>query len=284
GVGHVDGLHLSPDAMPHLVESLEPFLEDVAAVFSDSSLCSVCDVGGNFDLDRRGQVAAAALGAVPLHPAAGRALRGIGQELAWKLSVGDFLRDKSKILVVCAGRAGPVRQRTLGDLSHVRSRRQRLIRLYEWTWPRQLHEAVEDMREAGARLIPQAHRHVPKRAMLSTFWTPENDIQKARKAQDQQSLNATQCVRAGWRGGESVVGRLGAGAHARRERQILMERSAHLSSAGHASGGTAAATRGDAGDFEEKSNMRRQVADKGYEEKDGYDDDWLWYHCDWGPR
>ncbi|CAE7947023.1 tatB [Symbiodinium sp. KB8] len=66
GVGHVDGLHLSPDAMPHLVESLEPFLEDVAAVFSDSSLCSVCDVGGNFDLDRRGQAAAAALGAVPL--------------------------------------------------------------------------------------------------------------------------------------------------------------------------------------------------------------------------
>eukprot|EP00439_Symbiodinium_sp_Y106_P009388 s5207_g1.t1 len=29
GVGYVDGLHLSPDAMPHLVEMLEPFLEDV---------------------------------------------------------------------------------------------------------------------------------------------------------------------------------------------------------------------------------------------------------------
>ncbi|CAE7727180.1 unnamed protein product [Symbiodinium microadriaticum] len=27
GVGHADGLHLSPDAMPHLVELLEPFLE-----------------------------------------------------------------------------------------------------------------------------------------------------------------------------------------------------------------------------------------------------------------
>ncbi|CAE7510928.1 tatB, partial [Symbiodinium sp. CCMP2456] len=144
GVGYVDGLHLSPDAMPHLVEMLEPFLEDVqprvsctssspdsvasrgrvAAVFSDSALCSVRDVGDAFDLapasevsrdcagqhgessqhqDRRGQVAAAVLGAVPLHPVAGRGLRGIGQELAWKLSEGEFLPDKSKILVVCSG-------------------------------------------------------------------------------------------------------------------------------------------------------------------------------------
>ncbi|CAE7892577.1 tatB, partial [Symbiodinium necroappetens] len=77
--------------------------------------------------DRRGQVAAAALGAVP-SPAEDC---GIGQELAWQLSVDDFLRDKSKILVVCAG----------NDLDG-----------YEWTLPRQLHEAVEDMRDAGARL------------------------------------------------------------------------------------------------------------------------------------
>ena len=90
-------------------------------MFSDSALCSVRDVGDAFDLapasevsrdctgrrgessqhqDRRGQVAAAVLGAVPLHPVAGRGLWGIGQELAWKLSEGEFLPDKSKILVM----------------------------------------------------------------------------------------------------------------------------------------------------------------------------------------
>ena len=67
-----------------------------------------------------------------------------------------------------------------------------------------------------------------------------SDIQKAREVQDQQSLNATQCARAGWRVGESVVGRLGAGARARWGGQAVMERFAHLSSAGHVSGGTAA--------------------------------------------
>ena len=108
-------------------------------MFSDSALCSVRDVGDAFDLapasevsrdctgrhgessqhqDRRGQVAAAVLGAVPLHPVAGRGLRGIGQELAWKLSEGEFLPHKSKILVVCSGRAGPVwqAQEGLSDL------------------------------------------------------------------------------------------------------------------------------------------------------------------------
>ncbi|OLP94933.1 hypothetical protein AK812_SmicGene22993 [Symbiodinium microadriaticum] len=163
GVGYADGLHLSPDAMPHLVELLEPFLEDVAAVFSDSALCSVRDTGDAFDLapasevsrdrteqhsensqdqDRRGQVAAAVLGAVPLHPVAGRGLRGIGQELAWKLSEGEFLPHKSK-------------QRPVG---------------YEWTWPRQLREAVEGMLEACSEKGLALH-------LLDIV--PENDIQKA---------------------------------------------------------------------------------------------------------
>ncbi|OLP89296.1 Sec-independent protein translocase protein TatB [Symbiodinium microadriaticum] len=170
GVGYADGLHLSPDAMPHLVELLEPFLEDVAAVFSDSALCSVRDTGDAFDLapasevsrdrteqhsensqdqDRRGQVAAAVLGAVPLHPVAGRGLRGIGQELAWKLSEGEFLPHKSKILVVCSGNN---------------------LYGYEWTWPRQLREAVEGMLEACSEKGLALH-------LLDIV--PENDIQKA---------------------------------------------------------------------------------------------------------
>ena len=37
GVGYADGLHLSPDAMPHLVELLEPFLEDVQPRVSRTS-------------------------------------------------------------------------------------------------------------------------------------------------------------------------------------------------------------------------------------------------------
>ncbi|CAE7942338.1 unnamed protein product, partial [Symbiodinium sp. KB8] len=126
GVGYADGLHLSPDAMPHLVELLEPFLEDtplhredVAAVFSDSALCSVRDTGDAFDLapasevsrdrteqhsensqdqDRRGQVAAAVLGAVPLHPVAGRGLRGIGQELATHPSRAQACSEKGLAL------------------------------------------------------------------------------------------------------------------------------------------------------------------------------------------
>ena len=69
---------------------------------------------------------------------------------------------------------------------------------------------------------------------------PESDIQKAREVHGQQDLNATQCVRAGWRAGEVVVGRLGAGARARWGGETEMERSAHHSSAGQASGGTAA--------------------------------------------
>ena len=65
-------------------------------------------------------MAATAFGAVLLHPVAGRGLWEIGQELAWKLSEGEFLPDKSKILVVCSGRAGPVWQAQEG-LSDLRS-------------------------------------------------------------------------------------------------------------------------------------------------------------------
>ena len=40
----MDGLHLSPDAMPHLVELLEPFLEDMklpVSCMSSNGLCSI---------------------------------------------------------------------------------------------------------------------------------------------------------------------------------------------------------------------------------------------------
>ena len=62
-----------------------------------------------------------------------------------------------------------------------------------------------------------------------------------------QDLNATQCVRAGWRAGESVVGRLGAGACARWGGQTTFPLQAMLPAEPQR------ATRGDAGDFEKEA-------------------------------